>query len=159
MAVEVFFAAVSAISAVTQVMMAQQDRLDRLSGIDNQDTLDKLSELQKQNDRIRMSALEAGRRAYNSSQWNIRTNATLQYVERRIPATTLQIMADNVKRCWERLEHFISDDKYTPEERSEAHRRNRQCVCTELQEMLKYLGTLPEELQALWNACGCPNPQ
>jgi hypothetical protein len=135
MAVEIFFAAASAISAATQVMIAQQERLDRLA------------------------ALEAGRVAYNSSQWNITSNTTLQNVERRIPAPIMETMANNARRCWQRLEHFISDDKYSPEERTTAHKRARECVCTELQEMLNYLGTLPEELQAWWNACGCPNPQ
>lgn len=163
MAIEIFFSAVSAISSVTQLLMKQEERLERFKNRFPElrstakrtdlpsDYLSLIEELNK-------DAQEVGTDAFSSPRWSVESNPILVTVARQIPDPILEAMKNNVYRCWTRLEHFISDNRYTPEERTRAHVLARQCVCDELQELLKYLGKLPDDLQGFWNACNCPTP-
>lgn len=160
MAIEIFFAAVSAICSSTQVMMMQEERLRRFR-IPEQRSLgrrdlpdDYVSELQNLNDEAR----KAGESAYKSPDWNATNNPELRLIAKKVPENILEAMKNNVQRCWDRLHHFISNNQYTPQERNIAHMLARKCVCDELVELQNYLGELPEDLQGYWNACGCPNP-
>jgi hypothetical protein len=140
-------------------MIAQEERLSKFRILETRSTSrernlppEYLRTLHQLND----EAVVAGQNAFLAPAWSVNVNPELATLARAIPPDILEAMKNNVNRCWERLKHFISQDQYTPDERIIAHSRARKCVCDELQELLNYLGSLPDDLQAYWNACGCP---
>lgn len=158
MSIEIFLATVSALSSVTQLMMKQQDRLDQFRILEKR-SADARPELppgyQEVLGEMNDDAKKIGAEAYANAKSIVAAKPEIASLERRIPPAILDAMTANVERCWSRLQHFISDDQYTPIERRISHMRARQCVCDELQELLNYLGSLPDDLQAYWNACNC----
>ena len=158
-----FLATISALSSLAQVLMAQEQRLERYK--------DKFPELRSTQPRkdlpsdylnlvdiLNAEAQTASEQAVKSPELTLEKIPELAGITRAIPPAILEAMRNNVQRCWDRLQHFISENHYTPEERQRAHVFARQCICNELSEMINYLGELPADLQQYWNACGCPTP-
>lgn len=153
-----FFGAVQAISSVAQIMMMQEERLKQFEIIHQAGGRPDLpQEYRDELLRLNLEAKQAGEESKRNPI--IVSNEELRILEKKIPEFVQEKMVSNVMRCWERLSHFIDGNEYTPDERKISHIRARKCVCNELQELLNYLGTLPADLQAYWDSCGCPNPQ
>lgn len=159
---EIFMATVSALSGAIQVMIAQDHRLDAYrnrfpelrSRVPRKDLPADYLELMAE---LNTTARQEGQRALEDAERTPIASVDLKNM-RSIPEPIMVAMRKNVDTCWKRLEHFLAESLYTPEERTRVHVFARQCVCRELKEILNYLDELPPDLQGYWNACSCPNP-
>ncbi len=157
---EIFLQVVGALANVTQLMIAQDQRLrqfpireTRSSGSRPDLPPAYIQELEKCN----REALAAGKAAL-SQEISVPTELSNQF-ERKIPDAVRIAMEAQIQHCWNQLVLVLGNTNLSPTQRKLAHNKARQCVCNELEELTKYLGTLPADLQGYWNACGCPNPQ
>lgn len=153
----VFLTTISAISGVVQVMIAQDTRLKQFPITE---TFSKGSRAalppgyRQVVKEINEQAEVAGRTAMENASVLV-DSPGIQAVSLALPRGVGDAMTANVERCWTRLTEFITDDQYTPAERTAAHIRARRCVCNELNELLNYVKVLPLELQNYWELCGC----
>lgn len=157
---ETFLQILGALSNAAQLMIAQDLRLKqypikemRSVGGRSELPLGYIRELEKCN----TEALSAGKTAL-VERVSVPSTLSAEF-ERKIPEPVRVAMEAHVQHCWNQLVLVLGNSNMPPIQRKLAHHKARQCVCNELEELVRYLGTLPAELQGYWNACGCPNPQ
>ncbi len=157
---ETFLQIVGALANVTQLMIAQDQRLKQFPIHETRSSGSRpdlppayIQELEKCN----KEALAAGQAAL-SQQISVPKELS-NHFERKIPDAVRIAMEAQVQHCWNQLVLILGNSNLYPTQRKLAHHKARQCVCNELEELTRYLGTLPADLQGYWNACGCPNPQ